>query len=143
MATKKTTDGFSDLEKAAMKERANELKAQARGSKADGEADALAKIGEMPDDERELATAFHELVKAVAPGLAIRTWYGMPAYTKDGKVVCFFQSGAKMKTRYCTVGFSDSAALDEGSLWPTSYAVTAWNPTNEKKLRALVEQSLA
>jgi uncharacterized protein YdhG (YjbR/CyaY superfamily) len=95
----------------------------------------------MPGDEKVLATAFHERVKAVAPAQAIRTWYGMPAYTKDGKVVCFFQSGAKIKTRYCTVGFSDSAALDEGSLWPTSYAITTWNATNEKKLRSLVKQA--
>src|SRR5687767_3640713 len=140
MATAKKKGGFSEQEKAAMKERAAELKAQARG--ADGEADLLAKVGEMPDDERVLATKFHELVKEVAPDLTSRTWYGMPAYARDGKVLCFFQSGAKMKTRYCTVGFSDQARLDEGSLWPTSFALTTWNATNAQTLRALVTRAV-
>lgn len=126
-----------------MRERSRELKAQARG--ADGEADALAKIAEMPEDERLLATQFHELVKDVAPALTIKTWYGMPAYAtqgKKGKVVCFFQSGAKMQTRYCTVGFQDAAHLDDGSLWATSFAITAWNTENENTLRTLLARAV-
>jgi uncharacterized protein YdhG (YjbR/CyaY superfamily) len=132
MATKKTTDGFSAEEKAAMKERANELKAQAKD--ADGEADVLAKIAEMPPEDRSLATHFHELVHDVAPDLTPRTWYGMPAYAtpgKSGKIICFFQSAAKMKTRFNTIGFSDSAALDNATMWPTSFAVLEWNAGNE------------
>ena len=144
MATKKTTDGFSAEEKAAMKERADELKAQAKGS--DSEADVLAKIAEMPPEDRSLATHFHELVHDVAPDLTPRTWYGMPAYAtpgKSGKIICFYQSAAKMKTRFNTIGFSDSAALDNATMWPTSFAVLEWNAGNEKQLRALVKKAMS
>ncbi len=143
MATK-TTDGFSAEEKAAMKERANELKAQAKG--ADGEAEVLAKIAEMPPQDRSLATHFHELVHDVAPDLTPRTWYGMPAYAtpgKSGKIICFFQSAAKMKTRFNTIGFSDSAALDNATMWPTSFAVLEWKAGNEEQLRALVKKAVS
>ena len=142
MATNEA-DGFSAQERAAMKERARELKTPAGG--ADGEAAALGKIAEMPEEERVLATGFHELVRDVAPELTVRTWYGMPAYAAPGakgKVVCFFQSGTKMQTRYCTVGFNDTARLDDGSLWPTAFAVTAWNASNETTLRALVRRAV-
>ena len=139
MTTTTKNDTFSAAEKAAMKERAQELKAQAKG--ADGERDVLAKVAEMPQPDRGLAEALHALVQDVAPEATMRTWYGMPAYCRGGKVVCFFQGADKMGTRYSTVGFSDEAALDEGSLWPTSYAVTAWNATNEKKLRALLTKA--
>lgn len=144
MATTKTTDGFSAEEKAAMKQRADELKAQAKG--ADGEAEVLAKIAEMPPQDRSLATHFHELVHDVAPDLSPRTWYGMPAYAtpgKSGKIICFFQSAAKMKTRFNTIGFSDSAALDNATMWPTSFAVLEWNEGNEKQLRALVKKAVS
>lgn len=138
--TKKTTTvRFSEEERAAMKERSKELKAQAKG--ADGERAITEKIAEMPAEEQELAQAFHDLVKDVVPGVGMRTWYGMPAYTRDDKVVAFFQSGAKMKTRYCTVGFSDSAVLDDGSMWPTSWALTTWTAANEKQLRSLVTKA--
>ncbi len=139
MTTTTKAAGFSAEERAAMKERARELKSQAQG--ADGEADALAKIAEMPKHEQVLATGFHELVKEVAPDLTIKTWYGTPACAtpgKQGKLVCYFQSGAKMQTRYCTVGFNDAAHLDHGSLWATSFAITAWNATNEKRLKTLL-----
>ena len=136
----KKTDGFSAEERAAMKERAKELKAQARG--ADGEAAVREAIAEMPQPDRDLATRFHELVHEVAPALVPRTWYGMPAYAKDGKVVVFFKSGPKYKERYATVGFNDPAQLDEGSMWPTSFALTDWNVQNERRLRKLLTQSL-
>lgn len=126
-----------------MKERARELKAQTEG--ADGVAAALGKIAQMPPDERVLASGFHELVKEVAPDLTAKTWYGMPAYAtpgKQGKVVCFFQSGAKMQTRYCTVGFSDAAHLDEEDLWATSFAVTAWDDASQKTLGALLRRAV-
>lgn len=144
MVIKKTTDGFSAEEKAAVKERADELKAQAKGS--DGEAEVLAKIAEMPPEDRSLATHFHELVHDVAPDLTPRTWYGMPAYAtpgKSGKIICFFQSAAKMKTKFNTIGFSDSAALDNATMWPTSFAVLEWNTGNEKQLRALVKKAVS
>lgn len=134
---------FSAEERAAMKDRARELKAHAAG--ADGEAAALAKIAQMPEDEQMLATGFHELVKDVAPELTVRTWYGMPAYAtpgKQGKVVCFFQSGAKMQTRYCTVGFSDAAHLDDAPLWATSFAVTAWEDATRTTLSALLRRAV-
>ncbi len=125
-----------------MRERAKELKAQASG--ADGEAAILAKIEGMPDEDKALATSFHQLVRDVAPELVSRTWYGMPAYATagDGKVVCFFQSAAKMKTRYSTIGFSDTASLDDGSMWPTTFALLEWNASNEKQLRALVGKAV-
>lgn len=142
MAT--TKDGFSAAEKAAMKERSAELKAPATDP--DGEADVLAKIAEMPAEDQGLAAKFHELVREVAPELAPRTWYGMPAYAmpgRSGKVICFFQSATKLKTRYNTIGFSDTAALDEGSMWATSFAVLSWNAANEPQLRDLVRMSVS
>lgn len=119
------SSGFSDTEKAAMKERAKELKAEARAnkSKAEGEADLLAKIEGMAEPDRSIAKRLHELIKINAPILTPKTWYGMPAYARDGKVVCFFQSGQKFESRYCTLGFNDSAKLDEGSMWPTAFAL--------------------
>ena len=124
----KASKGFTDEERAAMKERAQELKAAARrgprADKADGESDVLAKIAEMPEPDRAMAERLHAIIKASAPALSPRTWYGMPAYAKDGKVVCFFQSAQKFKTRYATLGFSDKANLDEGAMWPTAFALT-------------------
>ena len=125
-----------------MKERARELKAPRRG-KADGESDVLAKIAEMPEPDRVLAERIHAIVKAGAPDLSPKTWYGMPAYAKDGKVVCFFQSAHKFKTRYATFGFSDKANLDEGAMWPTSFAVTKLTAAAEAKIRALVKKAVS
>ena len=126
-----------------MKERAKELKAEARASKnkADGESDVLAKIAEMPAPDRAMAERLHAIVKANAPGLSPKTWYGMPAYAKDGKVVCFFQSADKFKSRYATLGFSDEANLDDGAMWPTSFALTTLTAADEKKIGALVKQA--
>ena len=121
-----------------MKERARELKA----GKADGESDVLAKIAEMPAPDRALAERLHALVKASAPDLSPRTWYGMPAYAKDGKVVCFFQSAHKFKARYATFGFSDKANLDDGAMWPTSFALKKLTAADEKKIRALVKKAV-
>jgi uncharacterized protein YdhG (YjbR/CyaY superfamily) len=132
---------FTDEERAAMKERARELKAEAR--KADGEADVLAKIAEMADDDRVMAERLHAVVKAGAPQLAPKTWYGMPAYAKDGKVVCFFQSAQKFKSRYATVGFNDSANLDDGAMWPVAFALTEWNADVEARLTALVRRAVS
>ncbi|MFF7812758.1 iron chaperone [Streptomyces roseolus] len=145
MTTRATkNDGFTDDERAAMKERAKELKsAKARGKAADAEADLLAKIAEMTDDDRALAEGVHALVKKVAPELAAKTWYGMPAYAKDGKVVLFFQSAAKFKARYATLGFNDSAALDDGDMWPTAFALTALTPEVEARIEALIERAAA
>ena len=136
--------GFTADERAAMKERARELKAEARASKdkADGEADLLAKIAEMPKADRLLAERVHAIVKEVAPGLVPRTWYGMPAYAKDGKVVCFFQSADKFKSRYATLGFSDKANLDDGAMWATDFAVKDLTDAEEKKIRALVKKAV-
>jgi uncharacterized protein YdhG (YjbR/CyaY superfamily) len=145
MAERKST-GFTEDERAAMKERARELKAQsgrgARGSKADGEADVLAKIAEMPDADRALAERLHAIVKASAPELSPRTWYGMPAYARDGKVVCFFQSAQKFKARYATLGFSDQARLDDGTMWPTAFALTELTPDDEARIAALVTRAV-
>src|SRR5213595_3429586 len=128
--TGKTSKGFTDEERAAMRERAQELKAAARrgprGGKADGESDVLAKIAEMPKPDRGMAERLHAIIKASAPALSPRTWYGMPAYAKDGNVVCFFQSAQKFKTRYATFGFSDKANLDEGTTWPGAFALKEW-----------------
>jgi uncharacterized protein YdhG (YjbR/CyaY superfamily) len=132
--------GFTADERAAMKERARELKAEARG--ADGERAVLAKIAEMPKADRLLAERVHAIVKAVAPGLVPRTWYGMPAYAQDGKVVCFFQSADKFKSRYATLGFSDNANLDTGSMWPTSFALKKLSAAEEKKIRGLVKKAV-
>jgi uncharacterized protein YdhG (YjbR/CyaY superfamily) len=144
-ATDKPAKGFTDEERAAMQERAREQKAAARrgprAGKADGERDVLAKIAEMPDSDRALAERVHAIVKASAPALAPKTWYGMPAYAKDGKIVCFFQSAHKFKSRYATLGFNDEAHLDEGTMWPTSYALTELTAADEAKIGALVKRA--
>jgi uncharacterized protein YdhG (YjbR/CyaY superfamily) len=126
-----------------MKERAQELKAGSRAGKADGESEVLAKIAEMPAPDRALAKRLHAIVKSSAPALAPRTWYGMPAYAKDGKVVCFFQSSQKFKTRYATFGFSDKANLDEGAIWPTAFALTELTAADEAKIAALVKKAVS
>jgi uncharacterized protein YdhG (YjbR/CyaY superfamily) len=131
--------GFTAEERAAMKERARELKADAR--RASGESDVLAKIAEMPQPDRAMAERLHAIVKASAPDLSPKTWYGMPAYAKDGNVVCFFQSAQKFKTRYATFGFSDKANLDDGAMWPTSFALTKLTAADEKKIAALVKRA--
>jgi uncharacterized protein YdhG (YjbR/CyaY superfamily) len=143
-STKKST-GFTDQERAAMKERAQELKADARrgSGKADGESDVLAKIAEMPKADRAMATRLHAIIKASAPALSPKTWYGMPAYAKDGKVVCFFQSADKFKSRYATFGFSDSANLDKGAMWPTSFALKELTPAEESKIGTLVKKAVS
>jgi uncharacterized protein YdhG (YjbR/CyaY superfamily) len=134
---------FTDDERAAMKERARELKQEARrGGKADGESDVLAKIAEMGPADRALAERIHAIVKASAPSLSPKTWYGMPAYALDGKVVCFFQSGEKFKTRYATFGFQETAKLDEGAMWPTAYALTKLTAADEKRIRALLKKAV-
>jgi uncharacterized protein YdhG (YjbR/CyaY superfamily) len=137
--------GFTDEEQAAMKERAKELKAEARAkkNKADGERDVLEKIAEMPEPDRAMAKRLHEIITASAPILSPKTWYGMPAYAKDGKVVCFFQSAQKFKTRYATLGFSDTANLDEGALWPTAFALKELTPTEEARIIALVKKAVS
>jgi len=139
MTPKKET-GFTAEERAAMKERARELKADK--SKADGESDVLGKIAEMPKADQAMAKRIHAVVKASAPDLTPRTWYGMPAYAKDGKVVCFFQSAAKFKSRYATFGFSDKANLDKGDMWPTSFALKRLTAADEKKIGALVKKAV-
>src|SRR5437870_3041930 len=140
----KTSKGFTDEERAAMKERARELKAAARrrprAGKADGESDVLAKIAEMPGPDRALAERLHAIIKASAPALSPRTWYGMPAYARDGNVVCFFQSAQKFKTRYATIGFSDKANLDEGDMWPTAFALKELTAAVETRIGALVKK---
>jgi uncharacterized protein YdhG (YjbR/CyaY superfamily) len=133
--------GFTAEERAAMKERAKELKAHK--SKADGEADVLAKIAEMPKADRVLAERVHAIVKATAPDLQPRTWYGMPAYARDGKVVCFFQSAEKFKSRYATLGFSDRANLDDGAMWPTVFALKTLSAAEEKRIVALVKKAVS
>jgi len=142
MAERKPTKGFTSEERAAMKERARELKSAGRGGKADAESDVLAKIAEMPKPDRVLAERLHALIKTSAPALAPRTWYGMPAYAKDGKVVCFFQSAHKFKSRYATLGFSDRANLDRGAMWPTSFALKELTAAEEKKIAALVRKAV-
>jgi uncharacterized protein YdhG (YjbR/CyaY superfamily) len=141
----KKSEGFTDEERAAMKERAKELKAEARANKkkAEGETDLLAKIAEMPEPDRAMAERLHEIVKASAPALSPKTWYGMPAYAKDGKVVCFFQSAQKFSTRYVTLGFSDEANLDEGAMWPTSFALKELTAAEEAKIGALVKRAVS
>ena len=148
MSAKKATqksEGFTDEERAAMKERAKELKAEARANKkkAEGESDVLAKIAEMQEPDRTMAERLHEIVKASAPALSPKTWYGMPAYAKDGKVVCFFQSAQKFSTRYATFSFSDKANLDEGAMWPTSFALKELTATEEAKISALVKRAVS
>jgi uncharacterized protein YdhG (YjbR/CyaY superfamily) len=140
-ATSKTSKGFTAEERAAMKERAQELKAETR--KAEGEKDVLAKIAEMPEPDRALAKRLHAIVKASSPALSPKTWYGMPAYAKDGKVVCFFQSADKFKSRYATFGFSDEANLDKGAMWPTSFALKELTAAEEAKIAALVKKAVS
>ena len=139
--------GFTDEERAAMKERAKELKASARrgprAGKADEESEVLAKIAEMPEPDRAMAERLHALIKASAPALSPRTWYGMPAYAKDGKVVCFFQSAQKFKSRYATLGFSDTANLDDGAMWPTAFALKELTAAEEQRIVALVKKAVS
>jgi uncharacterized protein YdhG (YjbR/CyaY superfamily) len=143
--TRTRSTGFTDEERAAMKERARELKAEARASKdrAAGERALLAKIAEMPEPDRALAERIHALVTASAPELAPKTWYGMPAYARDGKVVCYFQDAAKFKSRYATFGFSDEARLDAGAMWPTSFALKELTAADEAKIAALVKKAVS
>ena len=139
-ASGKKSKGFTAEERAAMKERAQELKAEAR--KADGESAVLGKIAEMPKPDRAMAKRLHEIVTASAPALSPKTWYGMPAYAnKDGKVVCFFTPASKFKSRYATLGFNDAATLDEGAMWPTSFALKKLTAAEEKKIGALVKKA--
>ena len=138
-ARRKKSKGFTDEERAAMKERARELKA----SKVDGESDVLAKIAEMPKSDRAMAKRLHSIIKDSAPSLSPRTWYGMPAYAQDGKVVCFFQSAAKFKARYATFGFSDKANLDKGAMWPTAFALKELTAAEEAKIAALVKKAVS
>ena len=133
------TKGFTDEERAAMKERIQELKAD----KADGEGAVLAKIAEMPEPERSMGKRLHDIIKASAPALSPKTWYGMPAYARDGKVVCFFQSAQKFKARYATLGFSDEAKLDEGAMWPTSFALKELSAADEARIAALVKKAVS
>jgi uncharacterized protein YdhG (YjbR/CyaY superfamily) len=140
-ATGKTSKGFTDEERAAMKERAKELKAAA--DKADGESAVLAAIAAMPRPDRAMGKRLHAIIKASAPILSPKTWYGMPAYTKDGKVVCFFQSAHKFKSRYATFGFNDAANLDEGAMWPTSFALKELTAAEEARIGALVKKAVS
>jgi hypothetical protein len=148
-AVDKKSKRFTDEELAAMKERAQELKADARRGprgkkdKADGEGDVLAKIAAMQEPDRAMAERLHAIIKATAPALSPKTWYGMPAYAKDGKVVCFFQSAQKFKTRYATLGFSDVANLDEGALWPVAFALKELTATEEARIVALVKRAVS
>jgi uncharacterized protein YdhG (YjbR/CyaY superfamily) len=146
-AKNKTSGAFTDEERAAMKERAREERATARrgprAAKADGESDALAKIAEMRETDRAMAERIHAVIKASAPALSPRTWYGMPAYAKDGKVVCFFQSAQKFNTRYATLGFNDAANLDEGTMWPTAFALTELTAADEARIGALVKKAVS
>ena len=141
----KTSKGFTDEERAAMKERAQELKAEARrgprADKADGESDVLAKIAAMQEPDRAMAKRLHAIIKASAPALSPKTWYGMPAYAKDGKVVCYFQSAQKFKSRYATFGFSDTAHLDEGDIWPVAFALKELTAAEEARISALVKKA--
>src|SRR5215831_2800422 len=142
----KKSKGFTDEERAAMKERAQELKAEARrgsrADKADGESDVLAKIAAMQEPDRAMAKRLHAIIKASAPALSPKTWYGMPAYAKDGKVVCYFQSAQKFKSRYATFGFSDTAKLDEGAMWPVAFALKELSATEEARIGALVKKAV-
>lgn len=140
------TGGFSAAEKAAMRERAQELKAEERRptrSKKDSESDVLAKIAEMPQPDREMAERLHEIVKIVAPQLTAKTWYGMPAYALDGEVVLFFQSAGKFDSRYATLGFNDAASLDEGDMWPTSFALKRLTPAVEERIASLIRKAVS
>jgi hypothetical protein len=146
-AIDKTFEGFTDEERVAMKERVQELKAAPRrgprADKADGESAVLAKIAEMPEPDRAMGERLHAVIKASAPALSPRLWYGMPAYAQDGKVVCFFQSAQKFKTRYATFGFSDEANLDVGAMWPTAFALTELTAADEARIAALVKKAVS
>ena len=144
-STQTTSKGFTAEERAAMKERARELKAEERANKdrAAGESDLLAKIAEMPKADRALATRVHAIVTANAPDLWPKTWYGMPAYARDGKVVCFFRSADKFKERYAMIGFNDTANLDDGAMWPTSFALTELTAKEERRIAALVKKAVS
>ena len=144
-AIAKTSGGFTDEERAAMKARAQEQKAEARAGKdrAAGESALLAAIAEMPEPDRAIAERLHAIVMASAPRLSPKTWYGMPAYAKDGKVVCFFQAASKFKVRYATLGFQPDANLDEGSMWPTAFALTELTAADEARIGALVTQAVS
>src|SRR6059036_1950449 len=141
----KKSKGFTDEERAAMKARAQELKAEARSekNKADGESDVLAKIAAMKEPDRAMAKRLHAIIKASAPALSPKTWYGMPAYAKDGKVVCFFKPAQKFKTRYATFGFSDAANLDEGALWPVAFALKDLTAAEEARIGVLVKKAVS
>ena len=141
-ATRKVK-GFTAEERAAMREYIQETRGRPRAGKGDGESDVLAKIAAMRPPDRAMGERLHAIIKASAPFLSPRTWYGMPAYAKDGKVVCFFQSAQKFKTRYATLGFSDKANLDEGDLWPTAFALKSLTPAGERRIRALVKKALS
>jgi len=146
-AIDKTSEGFTDEERAAIKERARELKAATRrgpsADKADGESAVLAKIAEMPEPDRAMGERLHAVIKASAPALSPRLWYGMPAYAKDGNVVCFFQSAQKFKTRYATLGFMHEANLDEGAMWPTAFALKELTAAEEARIGALVKKAVS
>ncbi len=145
--TGKAVKGFTDEERAAMKERVQELKAEARrgprAKRADGESDLFAQIAKMPERDRAMAERLHAIIKASAPALSPRTWYGMPAYAKDGNVVCFFQSAHKFKARYATLGFSDKANLDEGTVWPVAFALKELTAADEARIAALVKKAVS
>jgi uncharacterized protein YdhG (YjbR/CyaY superfamily) len=144
-AVRETSEGFSAEERAAMKERARELKAEARANKdkAAGERDLLAKIAEMSEPDRSMAERLHAVITASAPSLSPKTWYGMPAYARDGKVLCFFTPAEKFNSRYATFGFNDVANLDDGTMWPTSFALTELNADNEARIGALVKKAVS
>jgi hypothetical protein len=146
-AIDKPSEGFSDEERAAIKARAKELKADARrgprAGKADGERAVLAKIAEMPEPDRAMGERLHAIIKASAPDLTPKTWYGMPAYAKDGKVVCYFTPASKFKERYATLGFNDTANLDDGTIWPTSFALKDLTAAEEAKIEALVKKAVS
>ena len=144
-STTKKSKGFTDEEKAAMRNRAQELKAEARADKdkAEGESAVLAAIAKMQEPDRAMAKRLHAIIKASAPALSPKTWYGMPAYVKDGKVVCFFQSAQKFNTRYATFGFNDTANLDEGALWPVAFALKKLTAAEEARIVALVKKAVS
>lgn len=143
--TTKNPEGFTAAERAAMKERAKELRAEAKGEKAraDGDRDVRAKIAEMPKSDSEIALQVHELVTETAPELIPKLWYGMPSYARDGKIVCFFQDAAKFDSRYPTLGFNDTAKLDDGTMWPTAFALTDFTAANKDAIRKLVEKAVS
>ena len=140
-ANVKNTSGFTDEERAAIREYAREKNARSQPDKADGESEVLAKIAAFPQPDRAMAERIHAIVKATAPTLSPKTWYGMPAYARDGNVVCFFQNAGKFKTRYSTLGFSDKAKLDDGNMWPSAYALIQLTAAEEEKIAALIKKA--